>query len=100
MTQETKWTPGPWEEIGLSVRVPTRGIIATCPTPQGGGVMECFHNTRLIAAAPEMAEALRAAEIILAAEVEARGDLDETYDTGAAKPVLEMVRAALQKVGG
>ncbi len=55
------FTPDPWRADGLSVVADGRGIIAMCLTPQNNGVMECSANARLIAAAPELYEALEAA---------------------------------------
>jgi len=52
-------------------------------------------NRRAVNSLPALVKALEAAEIVLAAEVEARGDLDATYDTAPAGPALELVRAAL-----
>lgn len=53
-----KGTPGPWDgESGLTVRKHGRGTIATCPTPQNGGVTECCANADGIAAVPQLVEA-------------------------------------------
>lgn len=54
-----KHTPGPWELLGLDI-VSDPGVIATTPTPQRGGVFDREGNARLIAAAPELLEALKA----------------------------------------
>ncbi len=53
-----KHTPGKWIAGGLTVRS-DNGIICICPTPQAGGTFDCSQNTTLIAAAPEMYEALK-----------------------------------------
>lgn len=51
---ETKWTPGPWQHVGLEIRMRGRGVIARTPTPPQGGVFDCSANARLIAVAPEL----------------------------------------------
>lgn len=49
-----KFTPGPWLADGHFVTAGPRSIVADCePTPLGAA------NAQLIAAAPELAEALR-----------------------------------------
>jgi hypothetical protein len=52
-------TNAKWERVGLRVVAYGRGDIAGCPTPQNGGVFECHGNAGLIAAAPDLLEALR-----------------------------------------
>lgn len=52
------WTDGEWNLAWGLVTVLGRGVIAACPVPQCGGVFECSANGRLIAAAPELFEAL------------------------------------------
>lgn len=57
---KTKFTPGPWERDGLKIRVHGRGVIcAVVARPQDGGTFDCQENASLIAAAPEMYEALK-----------------------------------------
>ena len=56
----SKHTPGPWRADGLHVKV-VGGIVAHCPPPNVAGTFACMDNARLIAAAPEMLEALRVA---------------------------------------
>lgn len=58
MTGETRFTDGSWKCSGLQVIAPGRGVIANCPTPQNGGVMECSFNVDLIGAAKDLYEAL------------------------------------------
>lgn len=53
-------TEGEWKRDGLRVSSFGHGVIAVCPTPQNGGVMECTANARLIAVAKEMFAALDA----------------------------------------
>lgn len=58
-------------------------------------------NARLIAAAPALLEAARHALAICEAEAELRGDNDtDDYQGGAARPVADMLRAAMAKVEG
>ena len=56
-----QFTSERWVKEGLTVSVRGRGIIANVPTPQNGGVVNCSANARLIGAAPELYEALDAA---------------------------------------
>jgi hypothetical protein len=56
-------------------------------------------NARLIAAAPEMYEALCAALPLLEFEVETRGDSDSDYEFPA-RSALDAVRAAIAKATG
>ena len=59
MTTQTKWTPGPWTGSGTALvvkQVKTGNII--CDMVEQG--LPFVANARLIAAAPEMAEALAA----------------------------------------
>lgn len=53
-------TPGPWKKEGLKVIAGTRGTICVCPVVSLGGVFNVEANAHLIAAAPEMLEALKA----------------------------------------
>ena len=59
----SKYTPGPWEARGLSVFLPneTALAVATCVPHRP----EAQANARLIAAAPELLEALQAVQIHL-----------------------------------
>ena len=64
---ETKYTPGPWrtsdEFNHESVVGPDRRMVADCavlPVAGGDGLEANRSNARLIAAAPDMAEALKA----------------------------------------
>ena len=52
-------TLGEWKREGLSVVVDQHGIICRCPVVAGGGVFEVDANTYLIAAAPDLLEALK-----------------------------------------
>ena len=51
-------TPAPWTLDGVIITKHSTGIIAHVPTPQNGGVFACVPNAHLIAAAPEMFDAL------------------------------------------
>ena len=81
-----KHTPGPWKLITggpMLVTADESAVIAT----RLGGVSEA--NARLIAAAPELAEALaRVAEF-----------LDANYAVSEMPDILPMVDAALAKAG-
>ena len=50
----SKFTPYPWEVVGLKAVARNRGDICKIPAPADGGVFECSANARLIKAAPEM----------------------------------------------
>lgn len=97
----TQWTPGPWhvnpaEDIGHVEPRPT----VWCGTPGNndpdddncmGRVADCYYlpNARLIAAAPRMAAALRAA-------LACYSDLStDDFGLGRDKAVREQMRAAL-----
>lgn len=64
---DTPWTPGPWEvsDIGDYADFDGRSIVVigddrrVCATHAGGDDPEGTANARLIAAAPELAEALQ-----------------------------------------
>jgi len=56
-----EYTKGRWEKEGNKIRVYGRGTIAICPSPTDNeGVTEFVANAHLIAAAPELYEALLA----------------------------------------
>ena len=56
-----KHTEGPWSKDGTEIRgaYASSGIVAVTPTIEDGGVIERVTNARLIAAAPELLEAVR-----------------------------------------
>ncbi len=69
-----------------------KGVIANCPLPQAGGVFEVSANARLIAAAPEMLEAL----IVAKSSLETLG-----IDGWSEAPhLLQIIRAAIAKALG
>lgn len=96
MSEQTKapasFTRGPWERTGLTVTAFGRGIVATCPTPNAGGVFECSANAHLIASAPAMYEALVAAERAI--------DDCQNYRSHLHHNELAQVRAALALARG
>lgn len=55
---KTKHTPGPWEVVDYNIEV-TKGTTYTVNNRGGVGAHELRANARLIAAAPDMLEALK-----------------------------------------
>lgn len=53
------YTLSTWEQEGNKITAYGRGIIAECPNSNKGGVFEFIDNAQLIAAAPDMYEALK-----------------------------------------
>lgn len=53
------YTLSTWEQEGNKITAYGRGIIAECPNSNKGGVLEFIANAQLIAAAPDMYEALK-----------------------------------------
>lgn len=96
-----EYTPGPWNAKYANDGCGDIGIVG-----DGGVVAECFHeirekneranreciaNARLIAAAPDLLEALKAA----------RDELDEyRVDTNSMPSTLEIIDAAITKATG
>lgn len=60
-TDSVAHTPGPWKKEGLTICT-SQGDIARIPVPNDGGVFDCQENACLIAAAPDMLDALKAAQ--------------------------------------
>ena len=92
-------TPGPWEVAGNCVRTRYR-----MGDPDNSGVLvadvgvhlaERHANARLIAASPDVVEAL-----ILALPYVEAAEQDETYKPGAVAKVTAAIRAALSKATG
>lgn len=77
-------TPGPFEAVGFSSRE---------------SLLKMAAKARLYASSPEMLEALRKVRAFAAAEQEARGSQDETYDYPAAD-ALGVIDRAIAKATG
>lgn len=90
MTDEVMHTPGPWTTgpRGVSVYGPDNMRLATLDSRL---LSQRSHNARLMAAAPDMLAALRAAELIMRAYV-----MPEHFD-GHAAAALTTVRDAIAK---
>jgi len=56
---ESEFTKEEWVENGLEIWARGKGIIAKCPVPDKGGVMECVANARLIINAPKLLRACK-----------------------------------------
>lgn len=54
----SKHTPGPWVNSNGTVHKKSGGWVANCDGHNGSGCEQCNANANLIAAAPEMYEAL------------------------------------------
>lgn len=91
---ETKFTPGPWEHHDYRAVKKVDNffgnVIAWTANNAKTRTPEALANARLIAAAPEMYEALKEAEACMSI-VEPRSDAKE-YSR-----ILDVVRAALSK---
>jgi len=93
----TDHTPGPWvarrntREESLLILGPTTEIamVSTDDPP----TEEEMANAFLLAAAPDMLQELKRAEVVLA-------NLAEVYDTPMARENLEAIRAAIAKAEG
>lgn len=106
----SKHTPGPWQlaqdgSLGsietVSGQVPIGHSFQTRPTRRPEDHIERIANARLIAAAPELLEALRIAREFMSIasdwnfhEAEINGEMRSTYDW------LEVVDAAIAKATG
>jgi hypothetical protein len=96
-----KHTPGPWElEAGRTLRTRSGTFYLTYGTePKTGkwsfdSPTELDANARLIAAAPDMLEALEDVLLML------QDMPTERYATGADKPMRERVHAIIRKARG
>ena len=113
MSEQAKHTPGPWRIDGqfdaeVSVEI-FSGEILVCEI---GPFLEDWHeteiaNTRLMAAAPDLLDALRVAESFVADELEIRKnsflpDATEAEDgyIGSAQRALGLIVAAIAKAMG
>ena len=116
MTEQAKHTPGPWQaEDGLDEPTVESEdfVVASCHQASAMAEGESIANARLIAAAPEMAEALRNCKIFmeecLETEVQSYRDNPEipTADVGYFERELhahyqqwfDMTDCVLQKAG-
>ena len=96
MTEQMKWTPGPWLMIEAGLFFDIMGpdgiyVVGDEGIGPGGGAEA---NARLIAAAPEMYEALKAV-------VQWADDLRYYSDEGTElAPVFQAARAAVLKAEG
>lgn len=102
------FTEGPWrtdEDCGHeSVSGPDGAMVADCSifvSPKFGERRTQTNraNARLIAAVPDMVEALQTARAFVVAELEQRGDCDKNYLISAAA-TLAAIDAALAKALG
>jgi hypothetical protein len=105
-------TPGPWRIIDsieqskatiVGADFPAMGFVADVNLCRNNDKEEVdgAANARLIAAAPELLEALKHALAVCEAETELRGENDtDDYEGGAAGPVAEMIRDAITKAEG
>ncbi len=103
---ETKWTPGPWFRGGKpsgynwgEIRAPrAEGATITVATINHWNPEVNDHNADLIAAAPELYDALEAAKLILwMAEKYAESGGSHGVEMSEFQPVKEKVDAALKK---
>jgi hypothetical protein len=87
-------TTGPWTYEFGDIADENNDLVATV-------TLEKHEHGPLIAAAPELLAACKAALSICEHEAEQRGDYDtDDYEGGAAGPVAEMLRAAIAKAMG
>lgn len=117
MTQETKWTRGPWQKNYGRRHSPDEcdieivGDIFVLANINGPNYAHCEANARLIAAAPEMAEALRPFAALLeifeqnAGNRPKEGEICSWIDHRVGERTLTVeqlvaARAALKKAGG
>ncbi|WP_141755082.1 hypothetical protein [Burkholderia plantarii] len=97
-----QWTPGPWEVDATGYRAKGDGVCVMA-WPRCVAVIGAFNpdmpndaNAKLIAAAPDLVEALRIAEKkLVELEGQVGGGDDEIYVEGA----ILTIRAALAKAG-
>jgi len=88
-----EYTKEDWKLEGLSIGVFGRGIIAQCPTPQDGGVLEVVANARLVAQAPRLYEACKEAnEFLYGANI--------PYSEEKAKVKRKLIEAIAEVEGG
>jgi len=71
------YTKDKWIKQGSTISAFGRGIIAKCPLPQDGGVMEVVANAHLIVAAPDLYEACLSALGVMATLDQGKGWVKE-----------------------
>lgn len=94
-------TPGPWECSGIAIMVGGH-CIATCDTEAANTSDEMDeNNARLIAAAPDLLEALTAALQDWRADFMQRGfSMSEAEEMMACREGYDLARAAIAKATG
>lgn len=106
---EAKHTPGPWKAIDDTETVagPESGFCpyagcGCCGSPylRADAEEQQLADARLIAAAPELLTALKAAEGVLADELEARVAVGIAEYEAEVRGPLDLVRAAIAKAEG
>jgi hypothetical protein len=91
----TKHTPGPWDWLSIA-----DDFYAICYGLETIADTQTIHNARLIAAAPELLEALIAAQSLLRkCHEEVRMSLND-IERAAATDAMASIRAALAKATG
>lgn len=104
----SKYTPGPWKRRGNTVSGPFGVTVVHCMDNGVWGEKGCHSitkteanaNARLIAAAPELLEAL---EALLSADLYADGEgihFIKNADTADGERAVQMARAAIAKATG
>ena len=91
MTDQPKWTPGPWEVAATADDLVVKGRAKIASTYPSDGDVWGNANAHLIAAAPDMAEALEKALNFI---TNTESEMGETLPCGDA------ARAALAKARG
>ena len=97
MSEKPKWTPGPWRVVSMAIGSMTRHDIVAGDLHGNEFNVPVYteDNARLIAAAPEMAEALRA----LLDDVDGYGLKHPEANSRFEPESAENARAALRKAG-
>lgn len=97
---KTEHTPGPWKTFGLEVGQSRRNLICTLYQQAGDcvsmGTEKTKANARLIAAAPELLEALKDCQVQLAEYVEwhqKRGGCSVEIESAEEQARLAIARA-------
>ena len=89
-------TPGPWHSVGHNIEDDNGKVVATTEAPNGDEFPRAGTNRRLIAAAPELLEALK--EI---AEGKGRFSQDPlTHASNTIEDMIEIAHNAIAKAEG